>query len=110
MKITDDITYLRGVGPKRAEAFNKAGIFTVYDLITHFPRTYLDFSSVYDISDAPLNENVCVKAYVGSNVREHYIRRGMTTYSFDVTDGRGVMDVIFFNNKYDYMLELNQGA
>ena len=100
MDLFADITYLKGVGTKRAQALNKAGIFTVYDLLTYYPRKYLDWSDVYKISQAPLNENVCIRAYVGSVPREHYIRKGMTTYSFDVTDGESAMDIVFFNNKY----------
>ena len=42
IKPSDNITALKGVGAKRAEALNKAGIFTIYDLLTYFPRNYID--------------------------------------------------------------------
>ena len=100
MDVFDSITSLKGVGAKRAQALGRAGITTVFDLLTHYPRTYLDWSHTYGIGTAPLNENVCVRAFVGSSCREHIIRKGMTTYSFDVTDGKDVMSVVFFNNKY----------
>ena len=100
MDVFDSITSLKGVGAKRAQALGRAGIATVFDLLTHYPRTYLDWSHTYGIGTAPLNENVCVRAFVGSSCREHIIRKGMTTYSFDVTDGKDVMSVVFFNNKY----------
>ena len=100
MLLSDNVTYLKGVGPKRAEALNKAGIFTIHDLLTYFPRAYLDLNQCYTIKSAPLNENICIKAYVGSPAREHYIRKGMTLYKFDLTDGESVIDLVFFNNKY----------
>ncbi len=100
MDVFDSISALKGVGAKKTQILNKAGIYTVYDLLSHYPREYLDPSLAYGIGSAPLNENVCVRAYVGSVAREHYIRKGMTTYSFDIIDGRDAMDVIFFNNKY----------
>ncbi|MBR6361602.1 MAG: ATP-dependent DNA helicase RecG, partial [Clostridia bacterium] len=100
IKLSDNITALRGVGARRAEALGKAGIFTIYDLLTYFPRTYIDLSRGMSIRSAPFNENVCIKAFVGSAVREHYIRKGMTTYTADITDGESVMSVVFFNNKY----------
>lgn len=31
------ITYLKGVGPKRAELYQKLGIGSVYELLNHFP-------------------------------------------------------------------------
>lgn len=100
MDVFDSIISLKGVGTKRAQSLAKAGIYTVYDLLTHFPRAYLDWSHTYSIGSAPRDENVFVRAFVGSKARVHYIRKGMTTYSFDITDGKDVMDVVFFNNKY----------
>ncbi|MBR6939684.1 MAG: ATP-dependent DNA helicase RecG [Clostridia bacterium] len=100
MKFSDDIKYLKGVGPKISEKLAKADIYTLGDLLTYFPRTYLDWSVTVPIGEAPFNENVCIRAYVGSVVREHIIRKGMTTYTVDITDGRDIMSVVFFNNKY----------
>ncbi len=100
MDIYSDISALRGVGAKRKEMLEKIGITTVNDLLTYFPRAYEDYTYIYSINDAPLGVNVCVKAYIGSVAREHYIRKGMTTYKLDATDGEGFMDIVFFNNKY----------
>ena len=38
------VRYLKGVGPKTAERFEKLGILTLSDLLCHYPRRYLDFS------------------------------------------------------------------
>lgn len=100
MNIYSDISVLKGVGPKKAELLRKAGIDTVYDLLSYYPRSYEDWSKVYSIREAPLDTFVCVKAFVGSVPRVNYVRKGMTTYRLDITDGVSVMDVVFFNNKY----------
>ncbi len=100
MNVNDSISLINGVGKKKEELFNKLGIYTVFDLLFYFPRAYENWSNEYSIDSAPLNEKVCIKAYVGSTVREHFIRKGMTTYSLDITDGKSVMDIVFFNNKY----------
>ena len=36
------IETLAGVGEKRAAKYHKMGIHTPYDLLFHFPRTYID--------------------------------------------------------------------
>ncbi|MEZ5340208.1 MAG: hypothetical protein R2706_01820 [Acidimicrobiales bacterium] len=33
---------LKGVGPKKEKGLHKSEIYTVLDLLTHYPRRYLD--------------------------------------------------------------------
>ena len=47
------VRYLKGVGPKTAERFEKLGIVTLADLLCHYPRRYIDFSKPYSIAEAP---------------------------------------------------------
>jgi ATP-dependent DNA helicase RecG len=46
-----DITYLKSVGPKRAEALNQSGIYTLEDLITYFPTAYINRELAGNIND-----------------------------------------------------------
>ncbi len=47
-----EITYLSGVGPKRAEVLNREiGVFTIEDLIFYFPYKYVDRSRFYKVAD-----------------------------------------------------------
>jgi ATP-dependent DNA helicase RecG len=47
-----NITYLQGVGPKRAELFNKElNIFTFRDLLYYFPYKYIDRTRFYKIAE-----------------------------------------------------------
>ena len=38
MDLTEDVKYVKGVGPNRVQLLNKLGIFTLEDLITYYPR------------------------------------------------------------------------
>ena len=44
------VTYLKGVGPSRAEALRRLGILTARDLLFHIPRRYEDASTVKPIA------------------------------------------------------------
>ncbi len=94
------VQYLKQIGEKRAQLFAKLGIYTVRDLVRHFPRQYEDWSRVVSILDAPLNETCCIKAMAIKAPQEHRIRKGMTLYKFPVSDGENRMQVTLFNNKY----------
>ena len=44
------VTYLTGVGPARADALRRLGIFTARDLFFHIPHRYEDASTVTPMS------------------------------------------------------------
>ena len=46
-----DITYLKGVGPQRGNALKQYGINTIGNLLYHFPRTYLDRTTIKTIQE-----------------------------------------------------------
>lgn len=108
MELNASIKYLKGVGEKRAAMLAKLGIFTLWDLLTFYPRTYEDWSKITSIKNAPMNETVCIKAIVGAPCREARIRKGMTLYKTEVTDGEMLLDITFFNNPYSAK-KLEQG-
>ena len=43
MLLTDPITKLKGIGEKTAALFERVGVFSCYDLITFYPRTYFAY-------------------------------------------------------------------
>jgi ATP-dependent DNA helicase RecG len=60
------VQYLKGVGPARAAAFAKLGVFTVEDLLYHVPHRYLDASSVTPIARVAVGKEVTVVGRVVS--------------------------------------------
>lgn len=95
-----DIRYLKGVGEKTARLYNKLGIFTVDDLIRHYPRKYLDYGNTASVKDAPPDTPVFIKATMITPVKESMIRKGLTLYKCNFSDGETVIRVTIFNNKY----------
>lgn len=95
-----DIQYIKGVGEKRARFFNKLGIYTVDDLIHYYPRKYQDWSKTVAVSDAPTDEPAFIRATMITPVKESMVRKGMTLYKCNFSDGSNVIHVTLFNNKY----------
>ncbi len=100
MDIYTNVKYLKGVGDVRAKQLARLGVFTVRDLLNLFPRAYEDWSRTVSIEDAPQNENCCIRAWLSYPFSENLIRKGMTLYKSEATDGKSVMKVTIFNNKY----------
>ena len=58
--IYDDITYLKGVGPKRAKQLKAYGIEKIIDVLYHLPRKYLDRRNIKPINQIKIGEQVVV--------------------------------------------------
>lgn len=99
-----DITYLKGVGPKRAELYNKLGVNTVYDLLNHFPRGYLDFSAPVSIADAAANPNEysAVRGKVVKKLPEARIRKGLSIYKAVFTDDENDLTIVIYNSEFAF--------
>ena len=103
------VRYLKGVGPKTAERFEKLGILTLSDLLCHYPRRYLDFSKPYSIAEAPADTECVVKAEVfakpGGRIQPGGRRMERITAGDDVSS----LEITWFNNPYAAQkLELGQ--
>lgn len=95
-----NIKYLKGVGEKRAKLLEKLEIFTVGDLLRHYPRSYRKWSEYVEISNANIGDVCCIKAIAGKTPLGVKIRQGMTIFKTDATDGKNLIKITIFNNKY----------
>lgn len=101
MKFNDKIGTLRGVGPKYEKCFNQNGIYTVGDLLYHFPRAYQNRGDIYRIIDTPMD--FFPHSYiltVGSEPKAALIRRGMSILKFRAFDETGSVNITYFNQNY----------
>lgn len=100
LTLDSNIKYIKGVGEKRAELFNKLGIFDVDSLLHFFPRKYEDWTNTKSVKECENGENVSIKATMITPVKESMIRRGLTLFKCKFSDGENVINVTIFNNKY----------
>ena len=94
------VTYIKGVGEKRAEIYKKLGIKDAYDLICHFPRSYTDFSHQVSIREAPVDEPCAFSARIVKKMAPARIRKGMTVYKAVITDDTADAVLIIYNAEY----------
>ena len=103
------VRYLKGVGPKTAERFEKLDILTLSDLLCHYPRRYLDFSKPYSIAEAPADTECVVKAEVFAKPGGRILPGGRRMERITAGDNVSSLEITWFNNPYAAQkLELGQ--
>ena len=103
--LTTSVQKLKGIGEKKALAFEKLGVFSLYDLVSYFPARYEDRTNFCPIAAAPEGEGVCIRALVADMPRLVRVRRGMELVKFRAVDESGSVDITYFNQNYvkDYL-------
>ena len=93
---TQDIKFLPGVGPRKAELFNKElSIFTVEDLLRHYPYRYVDRSRFYKIRE--LREDMPFVQIKGKFVRFEKVGEGKKMrLSAMFSDGENILELVWF--------------
>ena len=94
------VRYLKGVGPKTAERFEKLGIVTLADLLCHYPRRYIDFSKPYSIAEAPADTECVVKAEVFAKPGGRILPGGRRMERITAGDDVSSLEITWFNNPY----------
>ena len=99
-RLSDPVTILKGVGPTKAKQLAALNIFTLEDLICHFPRGYEDRTRFVNIADLEVDKPACFKAVVMNTPRTHHIRKGLDITRVQVADHSGRLNITFFNQKF----------
>ena len=99
-KLSDPVTILKGVGPTKAKQFAQLNIYTLEDLICHFPRGYEDRTRLTTIEKLEADKPACFKAMVMNTPRTAHIRKGLDVTKVTVADHTGRLNLTFFNQKF----------
>ena len=94
-----DVGQLKGIGDKKRASLAVFDIDTVLDLVTTYPRRWVDRTNEARIADLEMGEEALVLVTVRSvSKRTTRNRRSMVTAN--VGDGSGRMEVVFFNQPW----------
>ena len=95
------IQYLKGIGPKRAELFNKLGVYSIEDLLYYFPKRYQDRTKFSPIAQLRPGEIYTIKAEVmARGQRRAFGGRGLSITEAAVADETGKIFCVWFNQPY----------
>lgn len=99
LSIDDEIRTLPKIGEKKEKLFQKLNIFTVKDMLFHFPRRYEDRTVYIDIKDI---KDLDVTSGVGKIERfeKTYLRSRKTLVTITLSNEGEYFFVKFFNNPY----------
>ncbi len=100
MELNSPVTDIKGIGDKKAEILKKLNIFTVYNLLAHYPRTYQDRTNVRRISELSNGEEALISGRVIRSVLTGNPYRKPVLHLL-IDDGSGInIEILFFNGKW----------
>lgn len=102
-----DVMYVKGVGPKLANIFNKMGIYTAEDLLKYYPRKYLDYSIRTCIADLEEGTDASIFGTIKSvNAYTSHRKQNLSIITIQVYDSTGTVQASWFYGKTNrYTLE-----
>ena len=95
-----DIGKLYGVGTVRRAAYAKMGIYTVEDLLEHYPRGYEDRGNIRLLSEADGVGKSAHLLTVATEPKISKIKGRLTLVKFKAYDESGVCEITYFNQNY----------
>ena len=98
--ISRKIGTLSGIGLKRSEFFSRLGIYTVGDLIRHFPRAYQNRGNVRLLKQAVYGESCSFLLTIGTQPRSAALKNRMTITKFTAFDDSGTVVITYFNSRF----------
>ncbi|MBE5792235.1 MAG: ATP-dependent DNA helicase RecG [Clostridiales bacterium] len=93
------VSDLKGVGEKRLQDLNSAGIFTVRDLLLQFPASYRDLTHITPLSDVRAGGMYAINVTVASPATQAFAKGLMITRTV-VSDGTGEMTCVWYNQPW----------
>ncbi|HJM97039.1 MAG TPA: ATP-dependent DNA helicase RecG [Acidimicrobiales bacterium] len=93
------VTRLKGVGPKKEKSLISIDIGSVLDILTHYPRRYIDRTKEAKIGSLEVGEEGMVLVEI-LDVQKRRTRNKRQMVSATVSDGTGNLSLTFFNQPW----------
>lgn len=93
------VQFLKGIGPAKSAALATLRIFTVHDLITHYPRRYEDRSIIKKIVELTIGSTETITGTI-TGITESKPRQGLTIIKILLRDCSGSIQLVWFNQLF----------
>ncbi|NLJ72096.1 MAG: ATP-dependent DNA helicase RecG [Syntrophomonadaceae bacterium] len=109
-KLFNNIQYVKGIGPKRSKQLEKLGIYSVFDLLWHLPRAYINRENMPNIAEAKVGEYNHLQGRVVS-VNSYRVRNGLHILKAILKDQSGFIQAVWFNQPFvDKYIKIGQNV
>lgn len=99
MQLTDAISVVKGIGEKTEKSLNKLGVYTIQDMLEHYPRAYDIYGRLMNINEIEEGEMALFVGYMYMNIETKKVRH-LTIASCRVKDATGSIGLTWFNMPY----------
>jgi len=99
-KLEDSIDSLYGIGKYYLPKLHKLGIFSIKDLLYHFPHRYENFGEIQEIQDLRAGEKSTIHGTIISIKNTRTPRKRMQITEALVSDGKSVIKAVWFNQPF----------
>lgn len=93
-----DVVMLKGVGPKFGYLLNKLGIFSIFDLISYYPKKYIDYSQRCLIRNLREGQTTTIYGQITS-IKTFTTKKNLTILKVTISDESGSLELNFFYSK-----------
>ena len=94
------VQYVKGVGPKTAQRFERLGVFTLEELLCHYPRRYVDYTQPSPVAQAPYDTDTVVKATVMTKKGAVRLPGGRVMVQVMAADDTAALSLTWFNTQF----------
>ena len=107
MSLDEPVSYVRGVSAEKGRHLSRLGIFTVRDLLTHYPRRYIDMSRVEKAATARIGEACTVVGHI-HEIQLKKPKPHLIIVEISLLDETGILMLTCFRQPW-LMKNLSQG-
>jgi len=100
LSLTDPLSTIKGLGPATNKKLAKLKIYTIQDLLLHFPYRYEDFSQVTPIKNLTANNKATIQGKIQTITTRHIWRSHLSITQALISDQSGTIKSVWFNQPY----------
>ncbi|MDP3387625.1 MAG: ATP-dependent DNA helicase RecG, partial [Eubacteriales bacterium] len=97
-----ELTDLPGIGAKTAEKLKKLGIYTIEDMLNHYPFRYDDRSRILPVTELISDQKSLVRVQMDKSTLKKKYAKAKRIVEINCYDDTGTLQVLWFNQPYIY--------